>query len=415
MLTTQNTVPAGFQGFYMQSDSIPFGFFKEKLNEVQENVFTLTTEMFSRYLIYIGDMNERERGEIGIVDIKRQLVKAGFETDKAGNLVVAIDPKEVMPKSTKPALVREWCRQLSAIQVRFRIAEWNGRKNMEAFQSLFVGVISPEDFDGRDGGRVFLSLNNWAIPYFLFYGAYDIYFGKVQKHVALSLKGQTTKRVYKMICSMYGKKGNRCEMPLDELLRMLNLSGEIRRKNVVSGDDADEFYVTGKKTYRRAGNIRRVLDRARDDIKASGADYFFDYELLSRNHNGQRGRQKMDTVVFTVHNRGRSETVAPDQERLYGEVADLLRTFANYDLVQVMSVLEDAQRILDAGAAEVVLRKHAYYKERIISVNPYDDDAPLAYRKQLRHEFNIIYKILSEDYGVLLNKIPNKTRTRKPR
>ena len=397
-------------GFFMQADTIPFGVFREKLNEVQENVFTLTTEMFSRYLVYLGDMSESDRLSIGISDVKRQLVKAGFRTDKASNLVVEIDPKEVMPKSTKPGLVREWCRQLSAIQVRFRIAEWNGMRNMEAIQSLFVGIIAPEDMDSSGNGHVFLSLNNWAIPYFLFYGAYDIYFGKVQKQIALSLKGQTTKRIYKMVCSMYGKKGNRCEMSLDELRKMLNLTGEIRRKNVVTDDDEQEFYVVGKKTYRRSDNIRKVLDRARDDIKASGADYFFDYELLSRNHNGQRGRQKMDTVVFTVHNRGRSEVEAPDQERLYGEVADLLRTFANYDLIQVMSVLEDTRRILDAGAAEVVLRKHAYYKEKLLSTNPYDDDAPLVYRKQLRHEFNIIYKILSEDYGLLLNKNPRNFR-----
>ena len=403
MLTTQNIVPVESQGFFMQSDAIPFGIFKEKLNEVQENVFTLTTERFSRFLIYLGDMTEAERSSIQIVDIKRQLVKNGFETDDAGNLVVEIDPKEVMPKSTKASLVREWCRQLSSIQVRFRVREWNGMKNMEAVQSLFVGVIAPEDPAARESGHVFLSLNNWAIPYFLFYGASDIFFGKVQKQIAIGLKGQTTKRIYKMICSMYGKKGNRAELSLDDLRKMLNLSGEVRRKNVVHGDE-DEFYVTGKKSYRRSGNIRKVLDQARDDIKASGADYYFEYELLVRNPNGKRGRQQMDTVAFTVHNRGGYNVKAPDEEKLFENVADILRTFSNYDFLEVVSVIGDAEKIVAAGAAETVIRKHAYYRKKLLSTNPYDENASLVYRKQLHHEFNIIYKILSEDYGILLHK-----------
>ena len=410
--TGQITALTEFQsGFYMQSDSIPFCVFTEKLGEVQENVFTAVTEHFSRYLIHLGEVAPADGTLPEIVDVKRMLVERGFRTDSAFNLVVGIDPREVMPRHTSPAFVREACERLAMVQVQFKIDRWYDMKNVRARQSLFIGVLSPESLEGADGAKVYVSLNNWAIPYFLFYGAYDIYFGKVQKDIALSLRGQTAKRLYKMICSMYGKKGNRCELPLDELRGMLNLNGEMRRMDVPR-EDGMEYYVTGKKTYRRADKMRGVLDQARDLIKASGSDYWFEYELLSRNHNGKRGRQPMDTVVFTVHNRGELPGErGPIDESLFGDLADLFRLFANYDIVPVMSVQETAERILRAGAAETVLRKHAFYRKRIQEDDPYDPLAREDRKKRLRHEFNIIHKILKQDYGIILNTGTGSSRS----
>ena len=390
----------------MQTDSMPFAEFGQKLNEVQENVFTVTTERFSRFLIDVGDLDERERMGLDIMDVKRRLVENGFATDNAGNLVMEIDPREVMPNHTSATRVRDWCRQLSGFHVRFKVGNWNGRKNMEAYQTLFVGVISPEDIDHADDRHVFLSLNNWAIPYFLYYGAYDIYFGKVQKEIAIRLKGQTEKRLYKMICSMYGKKGNRCEMSLDSLRRKLNLSGEIRMKTFSDGDSP--YYVTKKNTYLRTDKLRKVLDQAQRAISESGSDCWFEYELVSRGTAApaeKGGRPKLDTVIFTVFNRNASKEVvsAPYNEESYERLVDIFQLFAMYDIIPMMCVLESAQKVLDAGAAPVVLKKHAYYKKKLVSRDPYEAGSRDVYRKQLKHEFNIIHKILKEDYKVILN------------
>lgn len=388
----------------MQTDSMPFAEFGQKLNEVQENVFTVTTERFSRFLINVGDLTEKERMDLDIMDVKRRLVESGFATDQAGNLVVEIDPREVMPNHTSATRVRDWCRQLSGFHVRFKVGNWNGRKNMEAYQTLFVGVLSPEDIENADDRHVFLSLNNWAIPFFLYYGAFDIYFGKVQKEIAIGLKGQTEKRLYKMICSMYGKKGNRCEMSLDSLRRMLNLSGEIRMKTFSGGDSP--YYVTKKNTYLRTDKMRKVLDQAQKAISESGSDCWFEYELVSRGTDAERtGRPRLDTVIFIVHNRNasREAVAAPHDEEAYERLVHLFQLYAMYDIVPMMCVLESAQAVLDAGAADVVLKKHDYYKEKLVSKDPYEAGSKEVYRKQLKHEFNIIHKILKEDYSVILH------------
>lgn len=403
MSDAANTPRQPSPDFFMQSDVIPFGIFREKLNEVQENVFTLTTERFSRHLVNLG-RGDSLPADVTIPDIKRRLVAAGFLTDPAGNLVIDVPPKEVMPKSTKPALVREWCSQLCAIQVRFRIASWNGMEKVEALQSLFIGTLTAADLDVRDNGHVFLSLSNWAIPYFIYCGARDVWFGKVQKDVALGLKGQSTKRIYKMVCSMYGKRGGAYELPVEEFRRMLNLSGEIRRKNV-AGADGDDYYVTGKKTYRRADTLRRVLDNAKAAIDASGSDYVFDYGLAARNQNGRRGRQRMDTVVFRVRKRNpdvHDPHSSPADMKLFEDLTDLYRLYANNDLMPWMSVMEYAEKTVTAGAGAQVLAKHAYYRSSLPDGGAADADAALQYRKRLRHEFNIISKILKEDYGLVL-------------
>ncbi len=369
-------------------------------------MLTVTTECFSRHLYNLGLLAEEKKGVPDIEAIKKDLVAGGFLTDPMGQLVVEIDPRDVMPKGTYAKHVKDWCWQLTRIQVQFQVKDWNGYGTALAFQSLFIGLIEPFEIGKEENGKIYLSLSNWAIPYFLFFGASEVFYGKVEKKVALSLPGVRTKRIYKMTCSMHGKKGNVYELPLAEFRRILNMEQEERHRNGPN-KNGSMLYQTKGTTYMRADTVRPVLETARKEIIASGADIWFDYELVTRNGTGRRGRQAKDTVVFFLHSRGKYKFKSPADDEERGKLVALFTRYANYSFINYMCVQESVERILEAGAGRTVLKKHDYYWNRLVEVYPDRKEDREFVREQFKHEFNIIVKLLRMDYDIILNTYQN--------
>lgn len=316
-------------------------FSQYSISEIQENILTLITEKLQGYMTR---EEELQKDLFGQPCIEILCDEAGGDKHKSRVL------KEVKDLMLKP----------------FKFS-WIHPKIHKTIETTGVLITAMHDVKGSN--RVALTLNVWAIPFLLYYGVGFIQGDRgggaiFTKGTILSLRGNYTKRLYKLICSQYDQK--EYSMSIDEF-----------RKEMEIDDNKDNYYID-----------KKVLKVAEERIKASDPDVWFEYELTTR-HKIPGRKTKSDTIVFHIYTK-RSIPLKPEQEDKYHYIeATLFRILEGYNsnLYEVA-----ARKIVSDGELENMYIKLKYYEMEVKQKKMPFEKAANTIIKILREDFQIYFK-----------------------
>ena len=184
---------------------------------------------------------------------------------------------------------------------------------------------------------------------------------RYSKGLALGLRGNYTKRIYKIICSQRDKR--EYYYAISQFRKDL----EIPEKH--SNNDID----------------RKILRPAQERIKESGSDVWFDYELICK--YPIKGRKpKADTIIFTINTLHPREAGGEQFEQysfVYRWVSNAMNNPTD-DKAQ-----KAVDKISDLGRLKEVYERCCYYDDRVCSGVQSRIHAQNALLKMLREEFKI--------------------------
>lgn len=229
----------------LQTNDMTFGQFT--VSEWQDNILTLMTEQLQKHMTN----------------------KQVLPTDLFGEPYVRIKCDEVGGKNNKAKVLKE-ARGLREKVFSYRWVSPNTHRTIKT-----SGVIVTTIHEDTGTNYITLNFNKWAIPFLIYYGkgVGGTYF---LKNVSLQLRGDKTKRIYRIICSQQDKT---------EYFYSINQF----KKDFQLSDD-----------YTNSQIKQKILDPARDRIKESNSDVWFDYEMITR-YPKNNGRKPMaDTIVFYI-------------------------------------------------------------------------------------------------------------------
>lgn len=321
-------------------------FSQYSISEIQENILTLITEKLQGYM---------SKGE----DLQRDLF---------GQPCIEILCDEAGGDKHKSRVLKE-VNDLTYKHFKFSWIHPTIHKTINS-----TGVIITTYHDIKGTNRVALTLNVWAIPFLLYYGVGfvkgDRGGGSIfTKGTILSLRGNYTKRIYKLICSQWNR--NEYFMKIDDF-----------RKDMEIDENKDNYYID-----------KKILKVAEERIKAANPDVWFDYELITRNKVPGR-KSKSDTIVFHIHTK-RPITLNPEQEDIYHYIEatffSILEGY-NSNLYEVA-----AQKIVSSGELESMYFKLKYYETEVRQGKMPREKMANTIIKILREDFQIYFKPSNKD------------------
>ena len=159
----------------IQPNNVTFG--QYSVTEWQENLLTLISDQIQQHMT-------REK----------QLPKDLFNQP-----VVEIKCDEAGGKNNKSKVLKEAIAMMRK-NFSFRWVHPNIHQTVETF-----GVVITTVHNIKGTNRVALTLNPWAIPFLLYYGT-GVGGTRYGKNIALTLRGNYTKRLYKIICSQRDRR-----------------------------------------------------------------------------------------------------------------------------------------------------------------------------------------------------------------
>ena len=223
-----------------------------------------------------------------------------------------------------------------------------------------TGTIITTIHNVEDSNNLTITFNKWAIPFLLYYGE-GSGGGLFRKNVALTLRGNMTKRIYKMI-SAYKDK-TRYEYPIEAFRKDFNISSSYSN------------YLIGKK----------ILEPAMKRIKESNSDVWFDYELITKYKQDNGRKPKADTIVFKI--KTTAATQGTDQFRRN----ETIRRWVDiaFDHPTDNKTITTTDKIISSDKCEMFFNKCIYYDDQITAGNMTTQHVKNTLRKILRDEFNI--------------------------
>lgn len=315
----------------IQPNNVTFG--QYNISEWQENLLTLIGDKLQKHMT-------REK------ELPRDLFNQPYVTvrcDEAGG------------RNNKAKVLQE---AVGMLNKRFSF-RWRHPK-MDRDVETIGGSILVAIHDIKGTNQVMLSLNTWAIPFLIYYGV-GVGGTRYSKSLALGLRGNYTKRLYKIICSQRDRR--EYYYPMEQLRKDL----EISEKKTNSAIDRD------------------ILRPAQERIKESGSDVWFDYELICR--YPVKGRKpKADTVLFKIH------TLHPQEAggEQYEQYAFVYRWICSaMGSPTTDKPLKAIEKISSLGRLSEVYKRCCYYDERVCSGEMIRRHAENALLKMLRDEFGI--------------------------
>lgn len=168
---------------------------RQEFDERQENILTLMIDRIQKHMT-------RE------LDIERDLFNSPM---------VRIDTSEVGSNNKSQYLK-------SAIGMTKKSFEFE-YTNPEGSKEDVYGVLVTTVRDVKDSSYIELTINQWAIPYLLYWGK-EVGGTVFNKSIALILRGEYTKRLYKL-CKRWEDRGG-FTMSLDEFRKMMHLEDKYK-------------------------------------------------------------------------------------------------------------------------------------------------------------------------------------------
>lgn len=313
----------------LQPKSVTFG--QYDISEWQENILTLITESLQKHLTKEKPLNTDLFGEPYVV----------VKCDEAGG-------------TNNKAKVIASAKDLISKIFSFQWKSKNG-KNVKS-----TGTIITTIHDVEGSNNLTINFNKWAIPFLLYYGE-GSGGGLFSKNIALTLRGNMTKRIYKMI-SAYKDK-TYYEYSIETFRKDFNVSKSYSN------------YLIGKK----------ILEPAMKRIKESNSDVWFDYELKTKYKQDNGRKPKADTIVF--HIKTTAATQGTDQFRRN----ETIRRWVDiaFDHPTDNKTITTTDKIISSDKCEMFFNKCIYYDDQITAGNMTTQHVKNTLRKILRDEFNI--------------------------
>ena len=315
----------------IQPNNVTFG--QYNISEWQENLLTLISDKLQKHMT-------REE------ELPRDLFNQPYVTircDEAGG------------RNNKTKVIKE---AIDLLGKRFSF-RWKHPKMGKDIETIGGSVITTiHNIKGTN--QITVNLNPWAIPFLIYYGV-GVGGTRYSKGLALGLRGNYTKRLYKIICSQRDR--HEYYYSIQQLRKDL----EVPEKH--TNNDID----------------RKILKPAKERIKESGSDVWFDYELICK--YPVKGRKpKADTVVFTIH------TLHPREEggEQYEQYSFVYRWIINaMDNPTNDNAVKAVDKITELGRLKEVYERCCYYDDRVCSGVQSRIHAQNALLKMLREEFGI--------------------------
>lgn len=212
------------------------------------------------------DYNEREENILTLIidAIQKHMIKEKpIQTDLFNQPMISINTKDVGSNNKT-----DYIKALQSLRKKDISFEWtdNNGKRIETETSLISAI-----HNHKESSVIDVTIQVWAIPYL-------IYIGKgvggtiFNKTIALTLRGQYTKRMYKL-CKRWENKGG-FSMSIDEFRKIMMLENKY------------SLFVDLKK---------RVLDSSKERMQA-GADVYFNYSFEKIG-----GSRSYNQINFTIH------------------------------------------------------------------------------------------------------------------
>ena len=313
----------------LQPKSVTFG--QYDISEWQENILTLITESLQKHLTNEKPLNTDLFGEPYVI----------VKCDEAGGT----NNKAKVMASAKDLISKVFSFQ------------WKS-KNGKTVKS--TGTIITTIHDVENSNNLTINFNKWAIPFLLYYGE-GSGGGLFSKNIALTLRGNMTKRVYKMI-SAYKDK-TRYEYPIETFRKDFNVSKSYSN------------YLIGKK----------ILEPAMKRIKESNSDVWFDYELITKYKQNNGRKPKADTIVFKI------KTTAATQGTEQFRRNETIRRWVDiaFDYPTDNKTITATDTIISSDKCDIFFNKCNYYDDQITAGKMTTQHVKNTLLKILRDEFNI--------------------------
>lgn len=181
------------------------------------------------------------------------------------------------------------------------------------------GDFFPTVMNIKNTDRIALTVNPWALPFLLYYGVGqdgDRYSIKT----ALSLKGNYTKRLYKIICSQ--KEKTDFVYPIDRFREDLEIP----------------------KTYTNSHIKEKILKPIQENIRISSSEVWFHFELMCLNPVEGK-KPKADTIVFHIH----TDLQEADEVGTFQKYCFVHRwiqnTGCNFSTVKAQTIVSDIHKL----------------------------------------------------------------------
>jgi hypothetical protein len=314
----------------IQPNNVTFG--QYNISEWQENLLTLISDKLQKHM-------SREE------ELPRDLFNQPYVTIKCD---------EAGGKNHKTMVLKE-ALDLTKKIFSFRWVHPKIHKTIET-----TGAIITTIHNIKGTNQVMLNINPWAIPFLIYYGV-GVGGTRYSKGLALGLRGNYTKRLYKIICSQRDRK--------QYYYPILQLRKDLEIPEVYSNAQIDQ----------------KILRPAKERIKESGSDVWFDYELICK--YPIKGRKpKADTVVFNIN------TLHPREEggEQYEQYSFVYRWISNaMDNPTNNKAVKAIDKIAELGRLKNVYERCCYYDDRVCTGEMTRKHAENALLKMLREEFGI--------------------------
>lgn len=313
----------------LQPNNMTFGQFS--VSEWQDNILTLINEQLQKHMT-------KERP---------------ISVDLFGEPYVTIKCDEVGGKNHKSLVLKE-SRDLMKKVFTFRWVHPATHRTIET-----SGVILTNIHNEVGTNYVRLNFNKWAIPFLIYYGkgvGGTIY----NKSIALSLRGDKTKRIYKIICSQADK--TEYDYPINQFRKDFELSPSL-----------DNNYIK-----------RAILDPALKRIKESDSEVWFDYVMFTK-YPKNNGRKPMaDTIKFLI--KSTKSVKGTDQGERNNTIYRWMYIAMEYD-AQATDAAFDI--ILKSPRTDDIYNRLRYWEDQITTGEKTTTHVKNSFRKMLRDDFGI--------------------------
>lgn len=322
--------PSESEIMLIQPNNVTFG--QYNISEWQENLLTLISDRIQKHMT------------------KEQILPR----DLFNQPYVELLCDEAGGKNNKSKVIKE-ATEMMKKTFSFRWMHPDIHKEVET-----SGIIITTIHNIKGTNRITINLNPWAIPFLLYYGV-GVGGTRYSKSLALILRGNYTKRLYKIICSQRDRK---------------------------------EYFYTIKQfrkdldipeAYTNAQIEQKILKPAEERIKESGSDVWFSFKLICR--TPIKGRKpKADTIILfiqTVHPKEAGGEQAQQYYYVYRWVTAALGHPIDDKAVRAID------KIIESGRFKDFYDRVGYYDDKVCSGQMTKEHATNSILKILREDFNV--------------------------
>lgn len=300
---------------------------RHDFNERQENILTLMIDGIQKH------MSKKQR----------------IQTDLFGSPMITIDLKSNGLDKHK----REY--HESALGMIKKTFEFE-YTNPDGYEEEVAGVLITTVRHIKDKSVLELTINQWAIPYLLYWGK-GVGGTVFNKMIALTIKGQYPKRLYKL-CKRWEDVGY-FSIPIDEFRQMLAI---------------EDIYKGNK-------NLKKLLLRCQETL-VNDADVYFDFKLEKVN-----GSRSFNMIHFEIKGNNKKRPKHQKTE-LYTHVYNIL--CLPYPNIKSNRAVTITDKLADNPAnLERFYRRTKLLKEQL------DDET-----KEITDVVKLIKHILKNDYNI---------------